>query len=142
MARMNSNFDELFEMDLVLPPDSYAASANASTRVDMTGYEYVTFIFMLGDSIANPVAVKLGEATAVTSGTTADLSGKTGTFTSDDDDTYGYIQVRASELSDGYPFVYATVTPDTAAAEVAVLAIRGVGKTVPESNSGATFSVT
>lgn len=135
MASNNLAFTENHGVVVVLPPDSYAASAQTGEWVSIQGYERVAFIVQLGDTIENPVAIKLQEATDSSGTDAADITDKTGTFTADDDDSAMVIEVGTSELSDGFTHVTVVATPDTAAAELSSVAIQVTPYSLPVANS-------
>lgn len=141
MSQLNNYLVEQADFKVILPPDSYAASANTGAWVDARGFKFVTFYFMLGDTIANPVAVKLQQAEDASGTNASDVPGKTGAYTATDDDTGGAISLCVCELSEDNPFVTAVVTPDTAAAEMSVVAILSRASSEPVANSDLTFNV-
>lgn len=141
MSTLNNLLTESTRFDVILPPDSYAASANAGAWVNVVGYERVTFVVQLGDTIANPVAVKAQRASDSSGTDAADITGKAGTFTATDDDGYGIITIEQSDVTAALPYVTIVVTPDTAAAEMSAIALSSVRYSEPVDNSDAVFNV-
>jgi len=116
------------------PGGDYAAAAVDGTWVDMTGYRRCLFVSLAG-GLDGDIAVAVYEATDATGDSAQALSGLADSFVNGtDEDRVGLIEVRDTDLSDGFSFVTVRVTP-AATDPFSAIAILGEPYSAPVSNA-------
>jgi hypothetical protein len=122
----------------VVDPDANAAGTFYTDAVDMSLFDEVMIIGLLGTSVttgSHVFSAIEGTATGTGSGYQL-LSGRAATaLTSGDNDNQVVINVRASELSTGYRYVRGRLVATTAGADAAIVTIAGRPRFHPASNN-------
>ena len=121
----------------VVDPDANAAGTFRTDAIDMADFNEVMLIFLLGTSVTAGTHVLSANEEAVSgtgSGSQA-LSGKAAAaITTGSNDSQVVVHVRASDLTQGFRFVYGVLVQTTAGADSAVLAIAGAPRFHPATD--------
>ncbi len=121
----------------VVDPDANAAGTFRTDAIDMADFNEVMIIFLLGTSVTAGSHV-LSATEEVVSGTGSGaqaLSGKAAAaLTTGSNDTQAIVHVRASDLTQGFRFVYGVLVQTTAGADSSVIAIAGAPRFHPATD--------
>uniref|UniRef100_A0A6M3KDS5 Uncharacterized protein n=1 Tax=viral metagenome TaxID=1070528 RepID=A0A6M3KDS5_9ZZZZ len=134
----NAELNEIVGILATIDPDNYAAAAYTSDWVPLQDLRRAMFIVMVGDMGTNgTVDFKLQEATDSSGTGATDITGKSITQLTQagtDDNKQAIIEIDASELTDGYPYVAAVMTVGTAASDAAAICLAGDARFKPASD--------
>lgn len=134
----NAEINELVGILATIDPDNYTAAAYTSDWVPLQDLRRAMFIVMVGDmGSSSTVDFKLQEATDSSGTGAADISGKSITQLTQagtDDNKQAIIEINASELTEGYPYVAAVMTVGTAASDAAAICLAGGARFKPASD--------
>lgn len=133
----NALGSELAAIVGVIDPDAYTNAAYESGYVDMSKFESLMAIVMVGDMVSSStVDFKLQSAVAATGG--ADISGKSITQLTKagtDDNKQAIINLRRDELTEGHRYVKAVMTVGTAASDSGAILIGLNPRNAPASDN-------
>lgn len=118
--------NEHLAVRMVGTPASYADFTTNLTWVDLTGYNRALFIVGNGELDGNMVfTVKQASASDGTGAKDLDTT-LTGTFTNGTDEgRVGLIEVRASDLDEGFPYITLEINPGAADTAFAIAVLEG-----------------
>ena len=114
-----------------LDPVSQGAATVTSGGVDMSKFERVMFVVMVGAVTTGTVDAKLQES-ATSGGTYTDISGASITQITTSN-KIATLEIKATQLSAGKQFVRLSLTVGTAATLIAVLPLAGEARQKPAS---------
>ncbi len=121
----------------VVDPDANAAGTFRTDPIDMADFNEAMLIFLLGTGVTTGSHVLSANEEAVSgtgSGSVA-ISGKAaGALTTGQNDSQAIVHVRASDLQQGFRFVYGVLVQTTAGADSAVVALGGSPRFHPASD--------
>ena len=121
----------------VVDPDANAAGTFYTDAVDMADFNEVLLIFLLGISVTagSHVLSATEEAASGTGTGSVAISGKAATAkTTGNNDTQSIVHVRASDLQQGFRYVYGRLVQTSAGADSAVVAIAGAPRFHPATD--------
>lgn len=121
----------------VVDPDANAAGTFRTDAIDMADFNEVMIIFLLGIGVTTGTHVlsAVEEAASGTGSGAQALSGKAAAaLTTGSNDSQAIVHVRASDLSQGFRYVYGQLVQTTAGADSAVIAIAGAPRFHPASD--------
>ena len=121
----------------VVDPDANAAGTFYTDAVDMADFNEVMLIFLLGIGVTtgSHVLSATEEAASGTGTGSVAISGKAaGALTTGNNDGQAIVNVSASELQQGFRYVYGRLVQTTAGADSAVVAIGGEPRFHPASD--------
>lgn len=129
----NAKPSELIDVVAAIDPDAYSAAAVSSGYADMSDYEALLAIEMVGDMISSSTLdLALYSSTAASGGSL--VTGKSITQLTkagSDDNKQALINLRRSELTEGHRYVKMLRTLGTAGADEAALLLGLKGVLVP-----------
>ena len=135
--------NENYAFRLVSTPGSHAANAHYGEWIDMLGFRRCLFVAVAGELDAD-LDVAVYEATSSDGDDAAAITGLSDDFANGTDESrVGLVEVRDSDLSDGFRYVTLQVTPG-AADGYACIAVLGEPYEAPVSNAttdGVAFNV-
>lgn len=124
---------ELIDVVAAVDPDAYSNAAVSSGYVDMSDYEALLAVEMVGDMVSSSTCdLVLHEAVAATGGSL--ITGKAITQLTkagSDDNKQALINLRRDELTEGYRYVKMVRTLGTAGSDEAALLLGLKGALVP-----------
>ena len=135
---MNTNMltSEKVAVVATIDPDAYSAAAYDSDYVDMSKFESIQAIGMVGTMETNSTVIfKLQSATAATGG--ADITGKTATTLTQagtDSDKQVVINLRGEELTEGHRYVKMVMTVAAADSDAGGVILGFNPKNAPASD--------
>lgn len=118
-----------------IDPDAYGVGAQNSDAVDMSKFQSVLFVVLVGDLGASATLdFKVQEAADAAFTSPVDLTGKAITALTaagSDSDKQALVEVRANELTEGKRYIRGVLTLGTAGSDAAVLALAASPRYVP-----------
>lgn len=136
----NAKAHELAALVGVIDPDAYSNAAYESGYVDMSKWEMIMVIALVGTLGSSATAdVKLQSAVAATGG--ADITGKAITQLTQagtDSDKQAIICLRRDEMPEGHRYVKAVATIGVAASDFALAIVGLVPRQAPASDNDLT----
>lgn len=131
---------ENFDIAVGGSPATYSAAAQATNWVQLAGVGRQALLVCLAGELDADMTVAVYEATDNAGSGAQAIAGLTGTFTNGTDEGgYGLITVASEDLSDGYDFVTAYVTPGATDAFACVWVIGQLHEYAAD-NSDAAFN--
>lgn len=128
----NAKPSELIDVVAAIDPDAYSAAAVSSGYADLSDYEALLAVGLVGDMVTNATFnLKLQSAVAAAGG--ADVTGKAITALTkagSDDNKQALINLRRSEVDEGHRYVKMVRTLGTAGADSASLLLGLKGSLV------------
>ena len=121
----------------VVDPDANAAGTFYTDPVDMADFNEVMLLFLLGISVTagSHVLSATEEAASGTGTGSVAITGKAaGALTTGSNDSQAIVHVRASDLQQGFRYVYGRLVQTTAGADSAVVAIGGAPRFHPATD--------
>lgn len=135
---MNTNMltSEKVAVVATIDPDVYSAAAYDSDYVDMSKFESIQAVGMVGTMASSSTVIfKLQSATAATGGT--DITGKTATTLTQagsDSDKQVVINLRGDELTEGHRYVKMVMTVAAADSDAGGIILGFNPKNAPASD--------
>ena len=120
-----------------IDPDANASGLYYTDAVDMADFNEVMFILQLGIAVTTSTATLLltEEAASGTGTGSQAITGKAAAaLTSGSNDSQAIIHVRASDLSQGFRYVYGQLLVGVATQDSAVIAVAGAPRFHPASD--------
>jgi len=139
MSTTNSTFSDRVAIVGAIDPDAYTASGSydkLTDAIDMSKWGRVAFVVIAGDvEDTGTVDFKVTEC-ATSGGTYTDISGKSITqLTTDDDDKQAIVEVAVDELGSGKRYLKGALQTATAGSDAAVIALGLDARLEPASGN-------
>lgn len=126
---MGKKLSEAVAVVACIDPDAYATGAQTSDWIDMSKQERVLFIVQAGTlGSSATLDFKVQQSAAANGANPADITGKAITQLTEagtDSDKQALVEVRASELTDGYRYIAGVMTVGAATSDAGMVAIAG-----------------
>ena len=135
---LNKQYEE-WALVGVIDPDAYTAGEQLTAAIDMSKWEDILFVVLVGDLGTNATVDASLKASATSGGTYAAISGKAITQLTqagtDKSNTQAYIHLRGDEMPAGKYYVKGSMTVGTATSDAGAIVLGRPRKFKPASDN-------